>query len=791
MDTESFNSVCTVKPHTKLIFLTNGSQYTIDSGSSQYPMEDIHSSRERLSIEKSNLSKWYILFGERVTEWISFKPKMDLIVYPCYVCRHMFSSRNSFLDHVNRRALVLKYKCIQCVQKLTFYNPCSFLLHVRQHFSLNGGQINLQNVEFSVLPFGLAGFLPDPRVPVLYNVEDDQVGETSVINTLFYSPVPEFKGHTVINFVGSEILFLFVSESNIQFSLSLKQISSNIPKCKFVVMDNNTTCPATAYDNGNEVQTHSNEVVVEVKRELEDSDTENCGLVIAKVETLTDKTKDISFYPKCPECGLVQDVSMGQHFLLTNKPFDEDLKCDACKYIAPTKCSLQAHERIHQNSPPYVCPECGKAFESGHHLQAHLQEVCFHSSKQVRLRCPGKKCGKVFAQILTFSSHFATHMKHLHKCPHCYEIYVDEGDFFRHRKEHDSNLLPDLVFGCTVCNEVFPETAFADHIYDHATNKKECVYVYICKHCRSYFRSTTTYANHLLRCTKLAARSQPNINLSTPKSKKSISHILRTCSRCKMQIKDQISKLDNMVETCPNCDTPFKNKSINTIFTKEFEGNLTCLLCNASLEHENLDSHFNCISCKKFKPKVVLEHIPIKEQDEVTITRSELTIRRKRRKPWSYYQNQKQRRASMSFEHETINIETAEPIPFNGIYYCKLCSFQSTDRTEFHSHIIPHRSGSTANQCMECGECFVVKPSLAKHLVYYHQVEDVDHYFKENECFDKLAVEELGDRMHLPPSDSIDGEIRCRICTQQFDNLKELSIHFRSHGMAFLLKNSK
>lgn len=75
---------------------------------------------------------------------------------------------------------------------------------------------------------------------------------------------------------------------------------------------------------------------------------------------------------------------MSEHFLSDNRPFNDSLKCSICKYIAPTRCSLQAHERIHDSVAPYVCPECGKGFDDWQPLHAHLDDVCFHLAKQVR-----------------------------------------------------------------------------------------------------------------------------------------------------------------------------------------------------------------------------------------------------------------------------------------------------------------------------------------------------------------------------------------------------------------------
>ena len=52
---------------------------------------------------------------------------------------------------------------------------------------------------------------------------------------------------------------------------------------------------------------------------------------------------------------------------------------------------------------------------------------------------------------------------------------------------------------------------------------------------------------------------------------------------------------------------------------------------------------------------------------------------------------------------------------------CAVCSTE-VDNSNFVEHIKSHRQSSTMYQCMECGECFAVKPSLEKHLKIEHKV---------------------------------------------------------------------
>nr|CAH7723455.1 unnamed protein product [Callosobruchus chinensis] len=95
---------------------------------------------------------------------------------------------------------------------------------------------------------------------------------------------------------------------------------------------------------------------------------------------------------------------------------------------------------------------------------------------------------------------------------------------------------------------------------------------------------------------------------------------------------------------------------------------------------------------------------------------------------------------------------------------------------------------------MECGECFVVKPSLMKHLMHFHNISDCEAYVEANDCYDVDAVKELQETVRLGPlaskeSDEPLKENQCRVCREQFEDSVSLNKHFRIHGMAFLLKN--
>ncbi|KAJ8937436.1 hypothetical protein NQ314_011825 [Rhamnusium bicolor] len=284
----------------------------------------------------------------------------------------MFSSVLSLQDHVNRRVIVLKYNCAGCSNEIfTFYNRCSFLLHTRKHYGLNEGKINLCELDIFTLPVSLAGFLPHPNIPLLYDVLEEAVPADTYINSQFYSPNIGEKRET--NF--------------------LKQICSNIPKCEFVTVEHQRLLRRQnlfAEENNNLNNS------MEIKQEPEEPVQPVVMPVISKVESLREKMFKL---PRCLDCNAFQKGTMAEHYLGKEKPVDDTLKCHICRFVASTKCSLKAHVRIHESVPPFVCPDCGKDFPSWLLLRNHMDDVCFHLAKHA-MHMNVCKYGRPFVSVL-------------------------------------------------------------------------------------------------------------------------------------------------------------------------------------------------------------------------------------------------------------------------------------------------------------------------------------------------------------------------------------------------------
>lgn len=680
--------------------------------------------------------------------------------------------------------IIIKYKCTSCSNTFTFYNRCSFLLHARKHFSMTEGSINLANVDISLLPVELAGFARHESVPFLFDDEEEYANNNNYINIQFYSPEESEAGKPIVTLKPYNLVFHYSEDGN-NILLVLKQISTNIPLCEFVTQEVR-----------NVPVVHSSPSEPEIKQEILENE-EFTLPVISKIESVSDNqthrdNREYANKEKCPECLEIQSLPLAAHFLGKNKPLDESLCCYVCKYIAPTKCSLQAHIRTHQNVEPYVCPDCGKQFSTSTVFQAHLEDVCFHVSKHVRFRCPAYKCGKLFVMRNTYSSHFTNHFQIMYQCSACNISFVSEADFTFHSRSHDS-CSALKIFNCTVCVSVpnLTEDKFPEHINWHLQAREGYVYIYTCKFCRSYFRSSTTYFVHKQRCAKSDRTTLP---------------ISTCCHFCGMKF---TYREKDTVKVCSFC------KQINNLSKIEERGeeeknNRFCMLCKEEIPKEKRTEHEKV--CKYYNPIVTIQPFnnENKETSDETSSseklsdveskqsnvdtsndsfRENVTNKKKRKRPNVTIKIKK----FAILPDDCIDLQAETPVSFDGIYYCKLCDYTNTDRKMFHGHIVEHRNVSTSYQCMECGECFVVKPSLIKHLTHYHKIEDTAAYLSVNDCYDKDAVEKLESNLRLVPGEHRGPvqENQCRVCLEQFDSALELSKHFRIHGMAFLMKKSK
>jgi zinc finger protein 592 len=130
----------------------------------------------------------------------------------------------------------------------------------------------------------------------------------------------------------------------------------------------------------------------------------------------------------------------------------------------------------------------------------------------------------------------------------------------------------------------------------------------------------------------------------------------------------------------------------------------------------------------------------------------------------------------------------------DSIYNCAKCKFSSDDRQEFQKHITQHKITKDGIQCLECGMCFIVEPSLRKHLYMVHKIKDYKKYVNElgvqiplsSETelhIDVVGGSEVPEKFSLSPESN---PLECKVCYLVFEEEARLKNHMRTHGMAFI-----
>nr|XP_033338062.1 uncharacterized protein LOC117227159 [Megalopta genalis] len=151
----------------------------------------------------------------------------------------------------------------------------------------------------------------------------------------------------------------------------------------------------------------------------------------------------------------------------------------------------------------------------------------------------------------------------------------------------------------------------------------------------------------------------------------------------------------------------------------------------------------------------------------------------KRRRRWTPKKYSEGRNAGFAGTGLCVTQETAEDS--EGNFRCKKCGQRCTDMTHLREHIATvHRIRGRYLICLECGDNFVVAPSLQMHLKAFHGIEDPIAYMARNTSYAPDSIDDL----------DVEGKAieanQCHVCMAVFEDKAAVDKHLRVHGMAFL-----
>ncbi|XP_043357744.1 zinc finger protein 687 isoform X1 [Dermochelys coriacea] len=504
--------------------------------------------------------------------------------------------------------------------------------------------------------------------------------------------------------------------------------------------------------------------------------------------------------------------------------------CTTCPMMMPNPCSFNAHQRMHKNRPPHVCPECGGNFLLAN-FEAHLKEACLHFSRRVGYRCPS--CAVVFGGVNSIKSHIQTsHCEVFHKCPICPMAFKSAPSAHAHiYTQHPgfSNQQSKMIYKCAMCDTVFThKPLLSSHFDQHLLNQR--VSVFKCPDCPLLFAQKRTMLEHLKNThqpqkpkeglakkpvTLLTPKEEPveapvskiseSSSSSSEEDEPPSSPELRKAKRTRFQRKTDASKSKSSGWTCGMCHSWFPERDEYVSHMKKDHGKsvkkFPCRLCERSfcsapslrrhvrVNHEGIKRVYPCRYCtegkRTFSSRLILEkHIQVRHGIKVTDQTKSQEVVIARMGPGSLQVSSRKRKLSSdegdscSEEPDSTTPPSKNPkVDRKAPFRCRKCGYVACSAAEFQEHIPQHRTDESSHQCRECGLCFTSQVSLNRHRFITHK--------KKKGAGD---VEEPSPRSgHEGGAQrSADGKLVCKVCGKCFDTQLNLKTHFRTHGMAFI-----
>ncbi|XP_076239300.1 uncharacterized protein LOC143182277 [Calliopsis andreniformis] len=226
--------------------------------------------------------------------------------------------------------------------------------------------------------------------------------------------------------------------------------------------------------------------------------------------------------------------------------------------------------------------------------------------------------------------------------------------------------------------------------------------------------------------------------------------------------------------------------------TKEADLNFSCHLCGELINTSQsvITSHFEKKHSQDCKLSIITSRLLRISSEFINGGYKDLLGTRKRksdnvssgskrRRRWTPKKYNEGKNANFPGIGLCVTQETAEDS--EGKFRCKKCDQRCSDMVDLREHIASeHRIRGRYLICLECGENFVVAPSLQMHLKAFHGIEDPITYMAQNTSYAPDSIDDF----------EIEGKAieanQCHVCMAVFENKAAVDKHLRVHGMAFL-----
>ncbi|XP_041464295.1 zinc finger protein 532-like [Lytechinus variegatus] len=677
---------------------------------------------------------------------------MDNTTFQCPGCNDTYLFKASLDAHLNRRTVLVTFRCKFCTgrKNLVFYNKCTFLAHLHYH---NAPESDIENIksQASISPVNALACLKAYTMLTAPEKKKVTTNKSSVVShAALKNPLTPSITHS---------------------TTTSKQYDTPPSAVKTQVITSNKARTVVLHPkNTNQLQ-------------LVQKDGQTSYLCMGcnvRYEKMIHLSSHLGRSDHVPKAKYGHKACLHQ--------------CNVCKLLLGNTCKLKMHSLIHNDQiKPMPCPECGCLFTDLKSLLIHQNDGCLHWMTRPLFKCCF--CNKYATTFAGLVKHFEQcHVESFFKCPLCQLAFRTKQSANEHSLQiHKlSNNVYSLLRKCPFCKSVYSEGGMLLNHFDGHFKEgliKIEKFVYTCPLCNRPFDYNLALLNHL---------------------------------------KNEHGRSSTNMFTCDLCLSPFSSVTNLMIHRQNCHIKPNKELRNSEPERKNLgQSAGNTIVCgecgeklPKFDMDALQKHMFEKHGGQVK--NSLATQMKKEVTTIDKVQEDATRPKGSGEPAKDSSVTKAEATKVTVSRFtdqqCAKCQFKSKDRLVFEKHIRGHKAEDSLNQCHECGLCFTVSMSLKKHLFIKHKIKNMDLYNttyddliprweddmkkkkleekeKERESTKSDMKEEDDGKAEaaLEEKDNAEEEkveesslFKCKVCKVEFENEKALTVHARSHGLAYL-----
>lgn len=229
----------------------------------------------------------------------------------------------------------------------------------------------------------------------------------------------------------------------------------------------------------------------------------------------------------CMKCKYKFDslAELKQHVFQKNSCTTSQLTCKLCNKTFETRKRLNAHAKVHEEKPKYICDQCGKMYTNQFNLENHKSSQHGEYLDECENVYKCRICNEKFTNRTDLYAHMKTHIKDKNTeclCDTCGKCFNNPHNLRSHQKVH----LDIRPFACELCPKRFrTRLLLRQHGHVH-TGIKE----FQCVHCLQSFAKQDSLRSHLKKrhpdMGQKPSLNQNVANQSQPdeESKQEISH---------------------------------------------------------------------------------------------------------------------------------------------------------------------------------------------------------------------------------------------------------------------------